>query len=439
MQKDQNFKDCIKYFKSNPGYKRIFEGFREKYEALGRIGGNVILSHPDADEIQVLRGLLQRDFSRQDRVSVSAMQFEKALKGTRFQDYSLFAILEGYFGGKLTIRRDEQEARENEQRDFFHDVLSGMDRDIGRQWIEHVLSTKEKPYALIMQGYKKDKEELAKRLLFLTKALDRAAEHTERAMALRLPIFAATLTGNPHYFDEGSEADRMLTAGLCFLLRGKEPSNAEEKAELLYRGGIIKDDISNFTVTFGLMLEHAGSSECSGASFANACEPLHLSLANISGASRIYPYNTACTDVYVMENPAVFSAIIDEIRSRPAANFPALVCVSGQPRLASLVLLDKLVQNGHRIYYAGDFDPEGLAMADRLKKRYGSSLTLWRYEPDDYHAALPVEIISPARIKKLEKIEEPALLEIASLIRQAGRAGYQEQIIKSYLEDIQKI
>ena len=36
-------------------------------------------------------------------------------------------------------------------------------------------------------------------------------------------------------------------------------------------------------------------------------------------------------------------------------------CGNGQPRLATLLLLDFLKEN-HSFYYHGDFDPEGLLM-----------------------------------------------------------------------------
>ncbi|MFC0903343.1 DUF2399 domain-containing protein [Clostridium sp. MT-14] len=62
--------------------------------------------------------------------------------------------------------------------------------------------------------------------------------------------------------------------------------------------------------------------------------------------------------------------------------------------LASLVLMDKLVENGVRIYYSGDLDREGIIMADKLKLRYESKLVLWRYGVEDYR-----DIVSMVRLK----------------------------------------
>lgn len=36
------------------------------------------------------------------------------------------------------------------------------------------------------------------------------------------------------------------------------------------------------------------------------------------------------------------------------------------------------------LYYSGDYDPEGLGIAQRLKDRYKDRLILWEYKPEYY-------------------------------------------------------
>ncbi|HBN86258.1 MAG TPA: hypothetical protein DDZ89_20740, partial [Clostridiales bacterium] len=74
----------------------------------------------------------------------------------------------------------------------------------------------------------------------------------------------------------------------------------------------------------------------------------------------------------------------------------------GNLKLACFVLLDMLAKEGTQIFYSGDFDPEGLAIADALKNRYKDQLTLWRYTKHDYLSALSDKSLSPLRIKKLD-------------------------------------
>ena len=44
--------------------------------------------------------------------------------------------------------------------------------------------------------------------------------------------------------------------------------------------------------------------------------------------------------------------------------------MNGQPRLSSLLLLDLFAKAKMEVWYAGDFDPEGLLIAQKLKQYY---------------------------------------------------------------------
>lgn len=83
----------------------------------------------------------------------------------------------------------------------------------------------------------------------------------------------------------------------------------------------------------------------------------------------IFGFQHPLYQIYLLENPAVFSIFI---KKYPKC---AAVCVNGQPQLSTLVLLDFLQEN-YTFYYQGDFDPEGLLIAQRLKERYGEKLSL---------------------------------------------------------------
>jgi uncharacterized protein (TIGR02679 family) len=139
--------------------------------------------------------------------------------------------------------------------------------------------------------------------------------------------------------------------------------------------------------------------------------------------------------VFVFENPTVFSQVktlMDHIN-------PSLVCTFGQVKLASLVLLDRLVDEGCLIYYSGDYDPEGLLIADKLKLRYGNNLILWRYTEKDFTSALSGNPIETPRLKKLQGLNDPLLIKLGESIQACGRAGYQELLVEKYAEDIKSL
>ena len=96
--------------------------------------------------------------------------------------------------------------------------------------------------------------------------------------------------------------------------------------------------------------------------------------------------------VYIVENPAVFSVLVNEWPEE------TLLCGNGQNRLATLVLLD-LFDTDTIFWYAGDFDPEGLQIAQRLKQRYQDRLHLWNYQSRYYEASRSQVAISDQSLK----------------------------------------
>jgi len=99
-------------------------------------------------------------------------------------------------------------------------------------------------------------------------------------------------------------------------------------------------------------------------------------------------------------------------------------------------LLDLLASSGAKLYYSGDFDPEGLAMAERLQERYGQAVTLWRFSVEDYRAANPVVDLTPERLAKLASVTSTPLQPLKEEMAETKKAGYQEAIIGRLTEDI---
>lgn len=72
------------------------------------------------------------------------------------------------------------------------------------------------------------------------------------------------------------------------------------------------------------------------------------------------------------------------------------------------MLLDKLTENS-TIYYAGDFDPEGLQIAQNLKKRYPEHFIFWKYKAEYYQ--IQIQRLSWTKTIKLNK-DRPTISKI---------------------------
>ena len=104
--------------------------------------------------------------------------------------------------------------------------------------------------------------------------------------------------------------------------------------------------------------------------------------------------------------------------------------MNGQPRLAALIALDLLAAAGTGVCYAGDLDPEGLLIGQKLADYYPGAFCFVGMRAEDYRQSMSQESISDRRLKMLERITHPQLAEAAALMRQYRRAGYQELLIQ---------
>lgn len=135
--------------------------------------------------------------------------------------------------------------------------------------------------------------------------------------------------------------------------------------------------------------------------------------------------------VLIVENPSVYAMLCGQWKESCA-----LLCMNGQPRLSSLLLLDLFAKAKMEVWYAGDFDPEGLLIAQKLKQYYQGEFYYWHMTAADYEKSRSLEVISPRRLKILEKIVDEQLMETAEAIKVEKVAGYQENMWKVYLEDL---
>ena len=421
----KKLKECLEYFRQRSVYEKLFQKFKEKYASLGHMGGKAVLCELTLAEKQDLSGFLQKDYTENKTVTVSAGLLEKCLAESRFSGISGEMLLEAYFGEKLTVQKEEKEKEEKKRKDFFAGLLDGKEEDPVGMWLKEVLEKHRNGYEILMQQYRENQEGLRDILKNIMKAYQQICAIKRKQL---LAVFAAQVTGNPHYFDAGKTAERLLILFLKDQFKNSfsnEISSAEEKSCLLYQAGILKDDLSNETLAYGLHAWKQDGCRHEGIEgFFKEKEPVRLTLRTLGELSKVTAQQRK---IYVVENPAVFSVLTSY---NPSC---AVVCINGQPRLASFLLLDFLKET-HQFLYAGDFDPEGLLIAQRLKERYEDALHLWKYEAEWYRKYLSGVRLSGSRIKKLDHVYRPELLEIKKWMQKEQKAAYQEAMIEIYLE-----
>lgn len=213
---------------------------------------------------------------------------------------------------------------------------------------------------------------------------------------------------------------------------------AEERAELLMEYGIMVDDLTNKVSVIGIIGTLNDSMVCRKLEGAwNGRVFTDLSLRDIIKLKKAEPaFGKA---VYVVENPPVYSAILDYWEGKD--KIPAVICTSGNLKISAYRLIDTLVSSNPdlSIYFSADFDPEGILMLQRLYDRHPSRVLPWRFSVNDYFKTNPIKEIETARrVNMLRNSMVPGMEATVEAIKNLGKVGYQEELIVDLLGDLEQ-
>lgn len=423
----EEMEEAVSYFKKYPVYGRLFTAMRKKYASLGRLGGSFVLTDLAGEDRDILSGFLGVDLGQEAIIKISFSALSKALTKSRFGAFTWEEILVRYFGQPLSTKKEEQLHRQEEQKLFWENCLSQCTAEDVRAWLSCLLLEHRQGYRSIERQYSVDREEAGILLKNIIYALEHLPVNQKRKQFL--PVFAAEVTGNPHYFDDGTTAcNLLLNYGVYrFGEADVKLSGVEQRESVLYRMGILRDELSNACIAYNVLgWKENGCLHEGLQGFYREKQAFQLTLNTLGRLCRLESAQNRLHTVYIVENPAVFSYL--------ARNYPdnTFLCTMGRLKLASYVAMD-LFPETYTFYYAGDFDPDGLQIAQGMKKRYGERLLLWNYKRELYEQAVSDLEIDNVGVKKLEKIDIPELQDIRQCLLRFKKAAYQERMLDSYV------
>ena len=420
--------ECIAYFKEYSVFKKLFQGFREKYASYGTFSGTVTLRNVNAEDIEVLEGFFQKNFHGQKSVSISAAKFEKALSDSRFGMFTPKEILELYFKEEMTGKKERQQKEERERNAVLIQVQKEYEMSPSSGWLNSI-EWKSGSGAYLLKRYREagENRESLRNLLVLGAKIVNGLPIRQNETEY-LAVFAAKITGNPHAFDNGTKDGQFLYLLVqwfleqeAFVIEKSDIFPALHKQRQYLAAGILKDDISNYAMVSGICARKKDGKSHSGMKgFREEGDMVHVPLSVIAGWKKV-----ECPDneIYIVENPSVYAMIAKAWRGERAC-----MCMNGQPRLSAILLLDLLSASGTKVYYAGDFDPEGLLIAQKIHQYYKGSFSYWHMSLAEYEKSKSNERISERRLKILKKVTDDALADVVEAVGKAKVAGYQENI-----------
>ncbi|MDU5262587.1 MAG: TIGR02679 domain-containing protein [Clostridium celatum] len=425
-------KESLDLINSNKIYKKIFLEVYSKYKKYGKITGSFTLKAATTEERRILSNFDSKALIEGKAKIKSATVRE--LFDRKLKDYSFEELLVKVVGKELKTNKEIKDEEKEQEEKFYEDILKSCDNGIGKQWFIEILDKKKYGYNIIARKYKSEKEinkleELKRKIILTINSLNKLPYLNDEYE--NIAVFSAVNTRDSHFFDIDKFTGRLFIRAISFIINKDEPKDINEINEVYYEVGILKDEISNHTTIYGLNAFEKDNSEVTAVNSFNLWkEPLQISISNLLKIDYLKAVNNT---VFIFENPAVFHKVLKE-----TGNNISLICTSGQLNLSSYILLNK-IRDLKNIYYAGDFDPEGLMIAYKLKERYKGKVKFLNYTRESYINTMSNNIIEEKSMSQLNKINCSELDEVIRELRINKRSAYQELLIDEYLDLIKEL
>lgn len=233
--------------------------------------------------------------------------------------------------------------------------------------------------------------------------------------------------GDSHSLDDGSVLAALVLRAIAVMTSRAVPESAPERRALWEVAGVLSDEVSTTVMTLGL-LPLATSAVAAAVRLRSeaGCET-HLTIKDLRRLDRMVPKGKT---VWVCENPRVLEAAME------AGAGATIVCTSGNPTVVATTLLERLAGDGVRLFYRGDFDWPGIAIANRILNAYAASP--WRMACGDYEQALAAAGDELVPLPPLEGRPVVATwdAELTAAMQRAGRAVHEEAMLDVLVGDL---
>lgn len=270
---------------------------------------------------------------------------------------------------------------------------------------------------LIAGSVQRTRDELAKALRVLA-ALP--------ASGVPLPVLADELLHDPHGLDEDTRCATLVARALSIIYDVPVPADTQERRALWEQAGVADDELSSVVLTAGLRPPGDDAPSRILRICADAGQAAALTLRQTRAAA----WTQGLPDVvWVFENPSVLALAL----ARFATRCPPMVCTSGWPSSAGMLLLQKLGAAGCALRYHGDFDGEGIRIAANLMAR--TNATPWHMSAADYRIAVRGLSSGPAVGRVTEAPWDPHL---AAVLRETDITISEEGLANGLFDEMEQ-
>ncbi len=422
----------------DPELEWLLARVRRRLELGQPLEGSVTLADASAAQRQAVQRLLGRRPRAGRALSVSLRALDELVRRSRACPDGLAAAVVA-LTGPVVVRAEASAAEQLAWERAFAplDELVGRRVEAGAEGCEELASwlawLRGSGVVKRLQPDPAETRTLLERLAMVLAALPADGEPLGR--------FAARLAGGAHALDDG-EPLATLALGAARALAGRssiglqaagpDESPAESRREAWAAAGLLCDELSSVVLTLGLPGEEETGSGRILQVARGTGQPVWLTLRQLvrdpPGWAAASDGSLAGQTVHICENPVIVALAAD----RFGAGCPPLVCTSGQPGAATMLLLRALVAAGARLAHHGDFDWGGVRIGNVLHARL--PLVPWQFDTEAYIRAAD-SVTSP---QPLIGVPVPASWDprLGETMRRAGRRIEEELVLEELLADL---
>ena len=396
--------DYLDYFKNNKGFERFMVKAKEKYQSYGRVTGIITLDNITYEEAVSLTDFFARKFEEGKTYKIKISEFNKVLDKSKFQDFEFTDYFYNTYDDFSYLTNTLKKRKFHEEFvSFIEDLLLEFKSEKLKDFFERNINKNFSTMRNIKSKYKQNKRALKEELLMIDKLLSNIPDKITY-----LPIYAS-ITSNPHYLDYNAKSSNLFYRILSNILECDIPNTNLDKTKLLEKINVYIDSLSNYVITYNLVYDKE--------------MPFDVMNLNIDNISKLNNITGKSNKIFIFENPSILNYLKNKDLDI------SIIITSGIPNLAFYKLLENITSDT-TLYYNGDYDPEGLLIADKLNNKY-SNIKLFLYDGKSYFNTKPNVSLSNNRLHKLELIKSKELQEVKRLLLENKKCGYQENNLLS--------
>jgi uncharacterized protein (TIGR02679 family) len=246
------------------------------------------------------------------------------------------------------------------------------------------------------------------------------------ATGVPLPVLAERTLRDSHALDDGTRCSALVLRALAAIYEAPVPSDVTQRRQLWERAGVADDELSSVVLVAGLRPAGPGLVSAILRLCADAGQVAALTLGQV----RTTTWPAGLPEVvWVFENPSIVAMAVARFGTR----CPPLVCTSGWPNSAGILLLRGLSSAGCELRYHGDFDGEGIRIAANVASRTGARP--WRMSTADYLAALNPDATGPTTGRVTDA---PWDAELANHMREHDITVSEERVAELLMEELDR-